>query len=137
MSLTLNQKLVTFFTLFSALGHIMYSYGWDTDILGINLGYWFVLNGIGFCGFLYFLYFSDRFEEKKEVIRYLLAGWTVGSIIAWALFHTASARYNTLLDASLINKFDEVFLLIFLYLDKREITSKNSIITTNNKLVAS
>lgn len=120
MSLTSNQKLVTFFVWFTALGHIMYSYGWDTSILGINLMYWFILNGVGFLTFWYLLYYSNRFEEQKETIRYLLGGWTLGSIIAWAIYHTASSRYNTLLDASLINKFDEVLLLVFLYYDRKE-----------------
>lgn len=114
---TQNQKLVTALVIFTGLSHIIFSFGWDSDILGINLGVWFVINGIGYLVLLYFLYFGNQFQEYRELIRYILVTWTLGSIIAWAVFHTSSDRYDTLLDASLINKSVEVAILLFLYLD--------------------
>jgi len=117
--LSLYQKIVTGLTVFTALSHIIYSYGWDSQILGINLGVWFVVNGLGYLILVYALYFGGHFKENNELIRYLLASWTFGSILAWALFHTRSNRYDTLLDPSLINKSVEVLILVFLYLDQR------------------
>ena len=123
--LTGYQKWVIGLTIFTALGHLIYSYGWENSILGINLGVWFIINGTVYLLILYILYFSSRFEDNRNMIRYTLAGWTLGSIIAWILFHTSSVRYTTLLDASLINKTVEVLILVFLYLDMKSSSVNN------------
>ena len=121
--LTKLQKFILGLVIFTGLSHIMYSYGWDSEILGLNLGFWFVVNGIGYFVLAYLRYFHNGPEVHTLNLSYVLGAWTAGSILAWAIFHTSSDGYDTLLDASLINKSVEFIILVLLFLDIRNKSS--------------
>jgi hypothetical protein len=110
---TRDQKLVTVFTVLTALMHLLFSFQWaDDEAFGMNLMFLFIINGIGYLAFLYLLYFDSSVNLDKNLSRGLLGAWTLGTIISWFLEHPGD-----LIDQSLPNKIIEVLLLVFLYLD--------------------
>ena len=108
-TLTGDQKLVTVFTVLTGLMHLLFFSQWlDDEALGMNLGYLFVINGLGYFVLLYLLYFGDQIADKN-LVRYGLGAWTLGTILGWLLFHPGD-----LIDQSISNKVIEVLLLVFL-----------------------
>ncbi|MCE7736525.1 MAG: hypothetical protein GPJ54_16710 [Candidatus Heimdallarchaeota archaeon] len=98
----------------TGLMHLAFAPTWfEDEAFGLNLGVLFIINGIGYFALLYLLYFGDQMKDNKDLVTYLLGGWTVATILGWILYHPG----DTLLDSSISNKIIEVLLLVFLYLD--------------------
>ncbi|MHA2502927.1 MAG: hypothetical protein ACXAE3_08660 [Candidatus Kariarchaeaceae archaeon] len=108
--------MVTVTAVLTGLMHLAFSSNFaGITTFGLPGNIAFLLNGVGFFVIVILMYFVGSMEGNRSILRYVLAAWTLGSIVGWLIYHPETGM--PYLDSSLMNKVIEVVLLVFLARD--------------------
>lgn len=76
----------------------------------------FILNGLGYLGLLV-LFLAPQLQKYHAVLRWILAGFTFVTLLAWVYFAQPFKGYIDPFDAMV--KFTEITLIVELFLDMK------------------
>ena len=107
---------IIIFTLITAIAHLYLGFKPDEE-----LHTWFLFNGLGYLALLV-AFFLPQFAQFHSLIRWILLGYTLLTIVLW--FFLGSISHGQLDPFDITIKVVEVVLILLLFIDSRRADSQ-------------